>query len=66
MVQVIDDCTKAIDLHEGYRDAYYLRAEAYQARGNVQKAKDDRTKARSLGEPLDPNPKEQNRIRPIY
>jgi len=47
--QAIDDCTKAIELNNLCRDAYYLRAKAYRVQGKVQQAREDLKKVEELG-----------------
>ena len=64
--QVIEDCTKAITLNEGYTDAYLLRAEAYQAQGNLQQAREDIKKAEESTGSLAPHEKGQPVIDPIF
>ncbi|MBW2554592.1 MAG: tetratricopeptide repeat protein, partial [Deltaproteobacteria bacterium] len=47
--QAIDDCTKAIEVNNLYKDAFYIRAKAYQSQGEVDKAKLDLGKVEKLG-----------------
>ena len=64
--QVIEDCTKAITLSESYTDAYLLRAEAFQAQGNLKQAREDIKKAEESTRGLVLDEKEQHVVEPIF